>query len=295
MTLDQLRIFVEVATREHITRTATALNMTQSAVSAAITALEGRHGVELFDRVGRSIVLNQTGRAFLKEAVAVLASARTAEGALADLAGLKRGELSVMGSQTIAGYWLPARLVRYREKFPGITLGVRVGNTVDVADAVEAGEVEIGLVEGQVERPALSVEVVATDEMIVVVAPQHPWASLAKLRSSQLPESPWVIREPGSGTRLAFENLIAREGIDRNELDIAMTLPGNEIVSGAVEAGPGAMLVSRAVVASKLKSGTLCEVAYPPTPRPFYLLRHKERYRSKAGDAFVAMIRERGK
>ncbi len=122
MTLEQLRIFVEVAARQHITQAAAHLNMTQSAVSAAITALESRHHVALFDRVGRSIVLNQTGRVFLKEAQAVLSSARAAEAALMDLSGLMHGELSIMASQTVAGYWLAPRLADYRNLYPGIAL-----------------------------------------------------------------------------------------------------------------------------------------------------------------------------
>ena len=95
MTLEQLRIFVEVAALEHITRAAQRLNMTQSAVSAAISALENRHDIRLFDRVGRTIVLNQAGRSFLTEAHAVLNQARAAEAALNDLSGLMRGRLVV--------------------------------------------------------------------------------------------------------------------------------------------------------------------------------------------------------
>ena len=91
MTLEQLRIFVAVAEREHMTHAAVALNMTQSAVSAAITALEARHRVKLFDRVGRRIALTSVGKAFLVEAKAVLARSSAAEQALADLAGLKTG------------------------------------------------------------------------------------------------------------------------------------------------------------------------------------------------------------
>ena len=171
MTLDQLRIFVEVAALSHITKAADTLNMTPSAVSAAITALENRHAVKLFDRVGRSIVLNQTGRLFLAEAQAVLAQARIAEAMLNDLAGLMRGELSIQASQTVGGYWLPPRLVRYRSHYPDIDLKILTGNTQEAADAVEAGQCEIAIVEGLVDRPKLSARIIDTDEMIIVVAP----------------------------------------------------------------------------------------------------------------------------
>ncbi|MGA7972648.1 MAG: LysR family transcriptional regulator, partial [Pseudolabrys sp.] len=106
MTLEQLRIFVAVAACEHVTRAAESLRLTQSAVSAAISALESRYNVSLFDRVGRRIELNESGRLFLGEARAVLARAAAAELALSEMSGLKRGTLSVYASQTIASYWL---------------------------------------------------------------------------------------------------------------------------------------------------------------------------------------------
>jgi DNA-binding MarR family transcriptional regulator len=107
MTLEQLRIFVAVAQREHMTRAADALNLTQSAASGAIAALEARHDVKLFNRVGRGIELTDAGRMFLRKR-AVLARAAGAEQALADYAGLRRGTLRLVASQTIAGYWLPS-------------------------------------------------------------------------------------------------------------------------------------------------------------------------------------------
>src|SRR5262249_57124446 len=110
MTLEQLRIFAAVADKQHVTQAARELNLTQSATSAAIAALEGRYGIKLFDRVGRGIVLTHTGRAFLAEAHAVLARARGAEQVLRDLAGLKAGKLVVAASQTVANYCLPTKL-----------------------------------------------------------------------------------------------------------------------------------------------------------------------------------------
>ncbi|WP_454851341.1 LysR substrate-binding domain-containing protein [Rhizobium binxianense] len=290
MTLEQLRIFAAVAAREHITQAAADLNMTQSAVSAAITALETRHGVTLFDRVGRSIILNRTGQLFLREAQAVLASAKAAEAALMDLSGLLHGELLVMASQTIAGYWLPPRLAAFHREYPGIELTVRIGNTAEVADAVTKGEVEIGLIEWPSERRGVSARQVAVDEMIVIVAPDHPWADGRPRGTADFRETPWVLRERGSGTRLAFESLLRNAGLDIETLEVAMILPENEPIAGVVETGVGATLMSRSVVAAKLRNGLLAEANIPPLPRPFFVLRHEERYRSKAADAFDAMI-----
>src|ERR1700758_4172404 len=128
MTLEQLRIFVAVADKQHVTRAARELNLTQSATSAAIAALEGRYGIKLFDRVGRGIMLTHTGRTFLCEARAVLARAHSAEQALRDIAGLKGGTLVVAASQTVANYWLPSRLKTFQAAHPGIAVSVRIGN-----------------------------------------------------------------------------------------------------------------------------------------------------------------------
>ena len=133
MTLEQLRIFVAVAEHAHVTRAARALNLTQSTVSAAIAALEARHGVALFHRVGRGIELAETGRIFLEEARAVLARAAAAEQALADLAGNPRGRLRIHASQTVANYWLPARLIGFMADFPAVTVEIAIGNTAEVA------------------------------------------------------------------------------------------------------------------------------------------------------------------
>ena len=157
MTLEQIRIFVAVAEREHLTQAATALNLTPSAVSSAIHALEQRYAANLFNRVGRRIELSPDGRAFLGEARAMLASAEAAEQALRELGGLARGRLSIAASQTIVSYWLPRALMRFASTYPAVAIALAEGNTTSVAAAVLEGRAELGFIEGAVDEPALSV------------------------------------------------------------------------------------------------------------------------------------------
>ncbi|MFZ2869389.1 LysR family transcriptional regulator, partial [Zavarzinia sp.] len=171
MTLEQLRIFIAVAEREHVTRAAAALGLTPSAVSAAIAALEARHGVVLFDRIGRGIALTGAGREFLAEARAVLARAEAAEAVLTDLAGLRRGRLCLAASQTIGNYWLPPLMHRYRLAHPGIELRLFIGNSRQVAAQVAEGVVDLGFVEAEVTADELAIETVATDAMLLVASP----------------------------------------------------------------------------------------------------------------------------
>ena len=156
MTLEQLRIFVAVAERQHVTRAAEALHLAQSAVSAAVSGLEGRHGAKLFHRVGRGIALTEAGGVFLVEAKAVLSRAAAAELALAELGGLKRGTLSVMASQTIASYWLPRHLVAFRRRYPGIDIRLAVGNTAQVAHAVQDGTADLASSRAPMPTPSWS-------------------------------------------------------------------------------------------------------------------------------------------
>jgi len=152
MTLEQLRVFVAVAERQHVTRAAETLNIAQSAVSSSIAALEGRHGAKLFHRVGRGIELTEAGALFLVEARAVLARAESAELVLSELGGLKRGALSVYASQTIASYWLPRHLVAFHRSYPGVAIRLSIGNTSQAAAAVRGGGADLGFVEGEVEE-----------------------------------------------------------------------------------------------------------------------------------------------
>jgi DNA-binding transcriptional LysR family regulator len=291
MTLEQLRIFVAVAERQHVTQAAAELHLTQSAVSSAIAALESRHDVRLFDRVGRNIVLNQNGQVFLEEAKAVLARAAAAETALADLGGLKRGRLSVHASLTIASYWLPERIVAYRQAHPGIDIDIQIGNTADVAKAVAESYAELGLVEGEVDDPVLSRQPIGQDQLMIVVGLDHPWAGRVEIEPADLPASNWVLREQGSGTRSAFEAAVRSCGVDPKALPVALTLPANEAILAAVQAGLGATAISASVARPALEAGHVRQVPFQLPARPYYVLRHKERFRSKAGDAFLALAR----
>lgn len=291
MTLEQLRIFVAVAERQHVTRAAEALNLAQSAASAAVAALEARHGARLFHRVGRGIALTEAGTLFLVEARAVLARAQAAELVLSELGGLKRGTLLVQASQTIASSWLPRHLVAFHRAHPGIAISLAIGNTAQVAAAIHEGSAELGFVEGAVDDPALDSRVVARDQLVIVVGPDHAWArSPGPLAPQRLTESEWVLREAGSGTRSVFEAALEGFGVPPASLRVALALPSNESVRAAVEAGLGATAISASAAAPSIESGLLHAVDLPLPDRAFHVLRHTQRYRSRAGDALLAVI-----
>jgi len=290
MTLEQLKVFVAVAEREHVTRAAEALNLAQSAASAAIAALEGRHGTTLFHRVGRHIELTEAGRLFLHEAKAVLARAEAAELTLAELGELKRGVLNLAASQTIASYWLPRHLVAFRRSHPGIDVRLTVGNTTQAVRAVNEGLVELGFVEGVVNAPNLVTQPIARDRMVIVVVPDHPMARCDTVQPDDLYATDWVLREPGSGTRAVFEQALLEQQILLHRLRIALELPSSEAVRAAVEAGMGATAISASVVASSIEAGLLHLAGYKLPDREFRVVRHGERHVSKAAQALHRLI-----
>jgi DNA-binding transcriptional LysR family regulator len=290
MTFEQLRVFVAVAERQHVTRAAEVLHLAQSAVSGAIAALEARHGAKLFHRVGRGIALTEAGAAFLPEARAVLARVEAAERVLADLGSLRRGTLVVQASQTIASYWLPRHVVAFRRRFPGIELRLTVGNTAQVAAAVRQGIAELGFIEGVIDDPGLTLRRVAGDQLVIVVAPGHPWAIQAHIGPEELARADWVLREPGSGTRSAFEQALEGFGVRGGDLRVVLELPSNEAVRGAVEAGMGATAMSASVVASSLEVGLLHHVRLPLPERDFVMIHHPERHLSRAAEVFMSVV-----
>jgi DNA-binding transcriptional LysR family regulator len=290
VTLEQLRVFIAVAERGHVTEAARALNLAQSAASHAIAALEARHDVTLFDRIGRRIALTEAGAALLAQARRILAEVKHAEQTLAEFGALERGVLSLHASQTIAGYWLPPRLVAFQRAYPSIEIRLTIGNTAEVAEAVEAGAAELGFVEGAVKSESLESLAVARDQLVLVVGPDHAWGDAESLVAADLLQGEWVLREVGSGTRSVFEQALKRLGTRPEKLRIAMELPSNEAVRAAVEAGLGATATSASVAASSLEAGLLRQVRFKLPDREFHVLSQKNRRRSRIATALFSIL-----
>lgn len=289
MTLEQLRIFVAVAEREHVTQAARDLNLTQSATSSAIAVLEARYQTKLFDRIGRRIALTSAGHIFLNEAKAVLARAAAAEHVLADLAGLRRGTIHVAASQTVGNYWIPRYLQDFKAAYPGISVTLTIGNTTQVAALVRDGSANLGFVEGEVSDPRLEVTPIATDELLLVAPPGHPWGAHPNGAKRDLSSASWVVREIGSGTRDIVAALLSENGLTTDDIDISLILPSNETVRAAVEAGSGVTVLSRLVVENAIEAGRLSVVDYPIPERHFFMLRHKEFHETLAVQGFIKM------
>ncbi|MFG1463063.1 LysR substrate-binding domain-containing protein [Xanthobacter sp. DSM 24535] len=290
MTLEQMRVFLAVADRLHMTRAAEELHMTQSAVSASIAALEVSTGMQVFHRVGRRIALTAAGTLLRDEAAEILGRVRQAESALADLSGLRRGSLSLYASQTIGNYWLAPLMQVFRTEYPDITLSLTIGNTSQVSEAVLNGAADLGFVEGNVEEPMLARVPAADDQLVLVLGRGSPLFDCTHLAPADLTRLRWVMREKGSGTRQIFETACHAYGVDPASLNVTLELPSNEAVISAVAAG-GATVISRLVAESGLRAKTLRAAPLVFPERPFHVLRHAERYQSRAAAALLSIVK----
>lgn len=293
MTLDQIRIFLAVAERRHVTQAARALNLTQSAVSSAIAALEAQHGVRLFDRVGRGIELTAEGETFIPAARAMMAQAETARLLLDDLSREPRGRLRLFASQTVASYWLPPYLVALHARHPGVEIALTVGNTAQAARAVEDGAADLGFVEGELPASELHRQVLARDELALVLARGNPAARRPGFDADEYRALPWVLREPGSGTRSETEAHLAKMGLAPGDLDVALELPSNEAVISAVAGSDAVTMLSlRAVSAARARGLAIRRVTWATRPtRPFAVLSHPQRHRTRIATALLELLR----
>jgi DNA-binding transcriptional LysR family regulator len=167
---------------------------------------------------------------------------------------------------------------------------VVIRNTQEVERAVVEGEVNVGLVEGPTQHPALVRKRIDQDNMVLVVASDQPPLPVNALGRLDLRAISWVIREAGSGTRRGLEELAVREGLSLDDLNIFMVLPSNEAVREAIVAGAGATIISRHVVASAIAAGTLTEIPIELPLREYALVRHRDRHATLAQQALVAHL-----
>lgn len=287
LTLRQLEIFEKIATTGSVTRAGEELLLTQSAVSMALAQLEQVSANPLFERSGRRLLLNDSGRLLLKDAREILLAVKHVEQQLQGDSDHLVGELLVGGSTTIGNYLLPALLGAFAKQYPKTRVELRVGNTLQVAEWLEAGYLDIAFVEG----PCHSRGVVAVpwrdDELVVVTGPEHPWAGVERVTPEMLAMAPWIMREKGSGTREIFEDAMEKAGIS---YAIALEFGHTEAIKNGVASGLGVSCLSRVAVHRELEHGLLVEAKNPlKLRRSLTLLKRRESYCTALLAAFLKL------
>jgi DNA-binding transcriptional LysR family regulator len=284
LSLRQLQIFEAVA-RTGSTRAASEeIALSQSATSGALNELERLLGMQLFDRTGKRLLLNDNGRELLPRARALLDAARGLEG-LGKAAGPQLQWLRIGASTTVGTQLVPRLLAAFYggepQAAPHWRSRVAIANTAEICAGVAAFELDIGLIEGPSHDPALDVHPWVRDEMVVVASPRLAEAGPARLGPRELREAVWLLREPGSGTREVTDQvLLPHVRSYRRSIELA----SSEAIKKAVTLGLGHAVLSRWVAADLLASGELREVrtVLPPITRQFYWVVHHEKGPSAA-------------
>ncbi|ACL23448.1 LysR family transcriptional regulator [Chloroflexus aggregans] len=261
LNLHLLRIYVAVLDHGSFTRAAEALTMSQSAVSRAVQELERQLGTVLLERRPRGVAPTEAGVILGEHARRIFAHERLAIESLNELRGLQRGRLAIGASSTIGTYLLPPLLGAYHRQYPGIELFLNIGNTQQVMEHLLEYRIEVAYVEGPVtpdER--LQITLWRDDELVVIAAPDHPLARRAHLTEADIIGAPFVLREPGSGTREVMEQALAERGIT---VQPVMELGSTEAVKHAVSAGLGLSIVSKVAIQMEIIAGRLTILRIP--------------------------------
>jgi DNA-binding transcriptional LysR family regulator len=287
-TLRQIEVFLAIARTESVSRAAEALAMSQSAASGALADLEQQFDVLLFDRIGKRLRLNGFGRALRPRAEALAEQALALEQSLEGHA--EAIKLRVGATLTIGNYVAVDLVARFMREHEGADVALEVANTAEIARKVQNFEIDVGLVEGELHHPELQVTRWREDELTVFAAPDYPLAKKKALRDADLRSAPWIVREPGSGTRQAFER--AMQGV-LPELRIVLELQHTEAIKRAVLSKLGLGCVSRMAVEDEFRAGTLvpCRVPHRDFRRWFFFVLHEEKYVSPGIRSFLELCR----
>jgi len=290
LTLRQLQIFRAIALSGSTTAAADSVALSQSATSAALKELERNLEARLFDRVGKRLILNDTGRGLLPAALAVLDGAKGIEATRAIGDQSFPTDLRLFASTTIGNHILPRMLARFAKQSPIARLQVSIGNTHDVISAVQEFAADLGLIEGPCHASDMRVIPLWEDELVIVAAPVHPLARMARRRrltAEQLSNAPWLLREPGSGTREAVEHALLPH---LQRIRSNMTLGSSEAIKYSVAAGLGLSCLSRYVVQDLVaaKRLTVLSTRLPRLTRRFALIHAETKVLSNSLRRFLA-------
>ena len=286
--LRQIAVFVAVARQESVSRAAEALSLSQSATSTALGELERLYATKLFDRVGKTLRLNELGQSLLPKAVDLIERAQAIETVLEGRAGF--GRLRIGATLTIGNYLATLIVADYLKQHPESSAELQVHNTATIIDQVVRYELDLGLIEGQCRHPDLVAEPWVEDELVVFCAPAHRLAAQGSATLAELADEPWIVREQGSGTRETLDQALRQHG---HELNVRLELEHTEAIKRAVEFGLGIACISRLALREAFRRGSLVAIETPELDlrRNFQFLWHRQKFQTAGMREFIALCR----
>jgi len=234
----QLRSFHAVATEGGFTAAAKVINVGQPTISIQIMALEDLYGVQLFHRQGRNVVLTDCGMALKNVSQKIFNLEDEAHELLNNYEGLRSGLLKV---GAVGPYHATPILAKFNKDYPGIKLKVSLGNSMRTLDRLFDYSVDVAVLAHVADNPTIHAVPYSRHPVVVFVNKNHPFAARQKIRLEELQSQPFIYREQGSTTRLAFENTLKDAGVS---VDIVLEMGSREAVWSTVEQGMGIGVVS---------------------------------------------------
>jgi DNA-binding transcriptional LysR family regulator len=289
----KLKVFCTVADTKSFSKTSEIIHLTQPAVSLQIQALEEKYETKLFDRSSSTVTLTPSGEILYKYAKEILALYSSAEKAIGKQTGIIKGSLTIGAGSNIGNYILPSVITEFQNMHPKIKLYLLVGNTKRVMELLNSGNIDLGLVEGDVAKQKMIVKKLISDELLLIVSPGHPWAKRKEVSISELAKEPFIIREAGSGTRQIIEKFLGRHGLSLHDMRISTVLGSTEAIKDAVENGLGISIISRWAARKESKYGTLhlLGIKEEKMIRDFSLVMNKNSVTSSSLEEFLTFLK----
>ncbi|MFN4289558.1 MAG: LysR family transcriptional regulator [Permianibacter sp.] len=284
VTLRQLELFKAVAEFGGISEAARRLHVTQPTVSMQLKALADSIGEPLFDSRGRRLVLTPAGEALQRAAVDMFQRWEAVQAELADLRGLRQGRLRVAIVST-AKYFLPRWLGSFCQAYPGVEIALEVANRDRILQRLAEQLDDVYIMSAPPQHMPIEQTPILDNPLDLIAAVDHPLAG-RQLLLGALRDEPFILRERGSGTRIACDQFFAGQDFAPR---IRMELGSNEAIKQAVAGGLGLGIVSRHALGATPREDGLVRLAahgFPLLTR-WHLVRHRKSYRSVLVDAFM--------
>ncbi|MBM9914537.1 MULTISPECIES: LysR family transcriptional regulator [Stenotrophomonas] len=289
MNLHHLAIFHAIAETGSISAAAGRVHVSQPALSRELKDFEGRLGVVLFERLPRGMRLTEPGKVLHAYSARLFAVADSAQAAMRDFADARTGQLSIGASNTVGTYVLPRLVANFRSTFPQVGISLFVGNTEQVAQGVADLRFTLGFVEGPIRVEGIVAKEFSRDELVPVVAAQHPLAGRKRATPSDINGLPLLMREPGSGTRELITELLRQLNATAGSI---VEFSNTEALKQAAIHGGGIAWLPGISVTRDLQDGSLVRLPIDSLAieRSFSIIRREGAYEVPAVDAFVGMI-----
>jgi DNA-binding transcriptional LysR family regulator len=296
MDFRRLEVFEKVFELRSFSRAGQVLLLAQPTVSEHIRLLEEDLKLTLLDRQGREVVPTRAGELLYGYSKQLTGLRQEALRVLQQFLDKGQGELLIGGSNIPGQYLLPGILGKFKQKYPQVRVQVLIDDTRNIVEKVLAGAIEIGVVGARVEHRQISCQLLTKDELVCIQPADFPPGRKRTLDPRELLKLPFILREPGSGTRQSIEKALTKIDLNPDELRVAAELGSGEAVRQAVKAGLGVSILSRRSVAEDLAAGLVKEIRIKKFPlfRDFYLVHQKQRTLSPLAEEFKEFLLREG-